>query len=459
MTTMHLLPPVDDLDRPEPHDLDAEQAILGTALIAPKSTLDASQPLTPTDFHQPAHAIIWGAILARHEAGQQVDPITIAHHLDQQHDDTSRRSLLDHIGGRVYLAELVAHAGIPADAQAWADILRDHATRRRLLTAAARITAGIRAGSPITDTADRARADLDQATHAARREQPTTMAAVMELLPDTVGLPSTSGLATPWPDLDRLTGGMLPGTVTVVGARPGVGKSMLALNLASHIADHHHRQVMLCSLEMSAREIGVRRLSTASRINLSRLQRGPISDGERDHLASVATQLAASPLAVLDDPGITVGAIRDAARQMHRTHPLGCLIVDYVQLLTPERREQNREREVAEQSRRFKLLAMELDIPVVVLSQLNRALVGRADKRPELTDLRESGALEQDADVVWLLHHPDPMNATNLVLHVAKNRNGEPGTVDLLQQGWWARIVPISHREPAREYRENDGEE
>ena len=452
MSTMHALPPAGPAGQnlPEqlttaPHDEAAEQAILGTALAAPKATLRAAQPLTGADFYQPANGVVWDTITRLWDTTGQADPITVADHLEQQRGITGR-SILDTIGGRPHLADLLGMAGIPADAQAWAAIIRRHATNRAILAAATRITQQAHTSADPTQIITAGRDALDQIANAQADTKPTVgMAAVMEHLLDTIGTPQTGGLDTPWADLNRIIGGIQPGTLTVIGGRPATGKSMLALNLAEHVADRHTQPVLFCSLEMLARELGMRRLANATNIPLGTLTRGPITDREEQTISAAALRLSNSPIEVADDAGQTATSSRATARALHEQTPLGMIIIDYLQLLTPERREQNREREVATQSRMFKLLAQELDVPVVVLSQLNRALVGRADKRPELTDLRESGAIEQDADMVWLLHRPQPEDPSSLLLTVAKNRNGRAGeSVELLQQGWLARISSLA---------------
>ena len=462
MTAMHALPPAgQNLPEPltaAPHDDAAEQAILGTALAAPEATLRAAQPLTGADFHQPANGILWDTITRLWDTTGQADPITIADHLEHQRG-TNGRNLLDMIGGRPHLADLLGMAGIPADAQAWAAIIRRHATNRAILDTATRITQQAHTSADPTQTITAGRDALDRiASSQAATKTTTDMASVMETLLDTIGTPQTAGLDTPWANLNRIIGGIQPGTLTVIGGRPATGKSMLALNLAEHVADKHHQPVLLCSLEMLARELGMRRLANATGIPLGTLTRGPIGAREEQLIGTAALRLSDSPIEVADDAGQTASSIRSTARALHEQTPLGMIVIDYLQLLTPDRREQSREREVATQSRMFKLLAQELDVPVVVLSQLNRALVGRADKRPELTDLRESGAIEQDADMVWLLHHPQPEDPATLVLHVAKNRNGRAGeSVELLQQGWLARIVSVT--KPAWRYSDEQGDE
>lgn len=466
MTAMHALPPAGPAGEnlPEtltaaPHDDAAEQAILGTALAAPKHTLRAAQPLTGTDFHQPANGILWDTITRLWDTTGQADPITVADDLEHQRA-TNGRNILDTIGGRPHLAHLLGMAGVPADAQAWAAIIRRHATNRAILNTATRLGQQARTSPDPAQILATSRDAIDQIiTRQTTTKQPTTdMAAIMEALLDTLGTPQTAGLNTPWTDLNRIIGGIQPGTLTVIGGRPATGKSMLALNLAEHIADHHHQPVLFCSLEMLARELGMRRLANTTGIDLGALTRGPIGAREEQLIGTAALRLSDSPIEVADDAGQTATTIRATARALHEQTPLGMIIIDYLQLLTPERREQNREREVATQSRMFKMLAQELDVPVVVLSQLNRALVGRADKRPELTDLRESGAIEQDADMVWLLHHPQPEDPATLMLHVAKNRNGRAGeSVELLQQGWLARISSLT--KPSWDHSNHDDNE
>lgn len=437
-------------------DDDAERAILGACLIDNR-LIDQVAAILPdmTDWHQPNHAQIWASIRTLHDQGRPVDPIILADWLASQRNPDTGRGLLDQIGGAIYLADLLSAVTVTANVAEHARIVATAAQNRRLETIGQRLAIAAQTGGSVATIAHQAAEDIQAAVAHTQAKRIATMAAVMDDLLDHLGQPETTGMPTPWPTLNDTIGGLTAGSLTVIGARPGVGKSMVAQALAEHAADQQHTPVLFCSLEMRAREIGIRRIAAKTGLPQNALRRGPLSPAQDELIERAAISLAESPMWILDDAGQTATTIRTAARDLNP----GMVVVDYLQLLTPERREQNREREVAEQSRRFKLLAQELDIPVIVLSQLNRSLTTRSDKRPELTDLRESGAIEQDADIVMLLHHPDAEDQSRLVLNVAKNRNGTCGAVSLIQQGWCARIRELDTRPTTTHHRHVDPDE
>lgn len=434
MTTLAGLPA---LAGPAPYDPDAEQAILGAALLNPKIIDELTAVLAPTDWYQPAHEQIWRTLVDRHERSQPIDPIIVA--------DVLPADVLATIGGPVGLADMISQVSVTANAPEWAAIVHQKAVQRRTLDASTKIaqlaSQGILGPSELIDESQRILAQIDPTV----RHDTCTAATSLERIVDTIGTPQTQGLPTPWRKLDELIGGLKPGRLYVVGARPAEGKSMLGQNLAEHAAKHG-AHVLLSTVEMGADEVTMRILAHTSGVPLGQLQGIHQTEQDWQRINTAITRMATTaPLIHIDDdPGQTVLTIKATARDLQRTHGLGLIIVDYLQLLTPlngRASSRSREQEVAEMSRLFKLAAKDLNVPIVALSQLNRASLTRSDKKPTMSDLRESGAIEQDADVVILLHHPDPDgDPSHLDLLVEKNRSGAKGPVNLVQRGWLAAI-------------------
>lgn len=428
---------LDILDQAPPHDLDAERAVIGAALWDPRLIDDLTDQITGPDFYQPTHEQIWAAILDLHSAGQPCDPITLSAELET-------RGQLEHAGGRLGLVEMYETA-IPANAAAHAQIVHDRAVQRRTIEASSRIRQLGARGGDIEAMVTSAQALLDGIDPHSRLETASVADTISEVV-DLIGSDTLAGLNTPWPDLNSALGGLQPGRLYCVGARPGVGKSLMGQALAVHWATAHQQRALLVTCEMPRREVAMRMLAQDSQVFLGKLKTGQLTDRDNAAIAAATTRMLASHalIEVCDEPSQSVATIRTQARTMARKGGLGLVVVDYLQLLTPPagRKDRNREREVAESARGLKELAMSLGVPVVVMSQLNRQLGARSDKRPGLMDLRESGAIEQDCDVVLLLHEPDPDGEPNVLeVIVAKNRDGELTSVQLLRQGWVSTIA------------------
>lgn len=426
-----------DLDLDMPADVDAERAVLGALMWDARLVDDMADTLTGDDFWQPAHEAVWHTIVDLHRDGHTPDPITVAAELE-------RRQQLDLAGGRLALAEMT-EAAIPANAPDHALVVQERAVQRRTMQAAARIRdLASRGGNPQA-LVDASRAALD----ALDPSIPARTASIAEVLPavvDGIGDETVAGLPTPWPDLNDAIGGLQAGRVYTIGARPGVGKSLVGQALAVHWSATHRRRVLLATCEMPAREVTLRMLSADSQVFHGKLVSGALTQVDEQAVARSVLRMRDSHqlLEVCDEPTQSVASIRQQARALAKRGQLGLVVVDYLQLLEPPpsgRRDRNREQEVAQVARGFKRLAMELDVPVVLMSQLNRQMGVRADKRPTLFDLRESGAIEQDSDVVLLLHEPDPDGAPNeLELIVAKQRGGSLTSIRLLRRGWVSSI-------------------
>jgi replicative DNA helicase len=417
-----------------PQDLEAERSVLGAMLLSAEAMADVVEILDAEDFYRSAHGKIYSAVRALFGHGEPVDVITAV-------DALRRAGLLDEVGGALYLRDLVDEVPTPASAPHYARIVADAALRRRLIGAAADIMDVAYAGSDeadaIADTAEQRIYDV------ARREDTEDAAAIGDLVNDAMSEleaiqnreSAYTGLATGFRDLDDLTSGLQPGNLVIIAARPGIGKSSLAMNIARNVAVQHE-PVAMFSLEMSRYEIGMRLLCAEARVPWDRIRNKRVGPDDWTRVVSAGETLHDAPLSIVDAGNVNIVDIRAKARRLKTGREgLSLIIVDYLQLMTGPltRRQDNRQQEVAEISRSLKLLAKELKVPILALSQLNRNPEARADKRPQLSDLRESGSLEQDSDVVMFIHRDDadPEKKREAELIIAKHRNGPTGSIRL----------------------------
>lgn len=433
-------------DRTPPQNLDAEMAVLGGMLMSKHAIDEVSDILVPSDFYKPAHEIVFVAILDLYVTGQPADVITVGAEL-------ANRGQIGKVGGAPYLHQLVATV-TTAGASAWhAGIVRDLATRRRLIEAGVRITAMGYETEESTDLpaiVDRAQAETHALTERSQREEADpSNCEVFDLVLDEVERGVELGLMTGFLDLDQLTMGLQPGQMVIVAARPAIGKTTLGVDIARHVSIRNRLRTEFFSLEMPRRELMRRIISAEARVQLHHLGPGRMQTEDWQRAANVRERVATAPLHIDDASDLTVMRIRTKARRLKQTTGLDLIVVDYIQLMSAgTRRFENRQTEVSSISRGLKLLAKELNIPVVVLAQLNRGPESRSDKRPMLSDLRESGSLEQDADVVILLHREDAYEresprAGEADFIVAKHRNGPTATITVAFQGHYSRFVDM----------------
>lgn len=433
-------------------DLEAEQATLGGMLLTKEAIADViATGLRGRDYYKPAHETIHQAILDAYAAGEPVDPITIG-------DELAKRGDLDKVGGPAYLHSLVQATPTAANAAYYAEIVHEKAVLRRLATAGYRIHRLAQAGEgEVDDIRNQAEAEMLAALkNDSRTEQ---YAPVRNDVPDfwdrldaiMKGEGKKTGVLTGLDDLDALTQGLHPGQLIVIGARPAMGKSTLALDFARSAAITHGKTTVFFSLEMSRQEITDRLFSAEARVALHHIRAGTVSPEDLDRLAKRTPSIDAAPLIIDDSPNLTLMEIRSRARRIAQQDGLDLLIVDYLQLMQSggSRRAESRQQEVSEMSRNLKLLAKELNIPVVALSQLNRGPEQRTERKPMVSDLRESGSIEQDADVVILLHREDAYEkesprAGEADLIVGKHRNGPTATVTVAFQGHYSRFVDMA---------------
>lgn len=429
-----------------PQDMDAERAVLGALLLSKHAIDEVSELLDAADFYAPAHEKIFLAVLKVHADGTRPDAVTTGHELQ-------RRGELKQVGGVPYLHTLMGSVVTAGSAGYYAQIVRTHAVRRRMIDAGTRIAAmGFATDDPadLAQIVDRAQAEANALTeHGGRVEEPTN-AEVFDGLLDEIEKGVPLGVATGFRDLDELTGGLQPGQMIILAARPSLGKSTLGLDFLRHVSITQRIPSAMFSLEMNRKELIRRGLSAEGGINLHHLAPGRMTDDDWARAAKVRERIVTAPVWIDDSPDLTMMRIRTQGRRFKQQHNVAVMVVDYAQLMSSgnTRRHENRQTEVSDISRGLKLLAKELEIPVVVIAQLNRGPEQRSDKRPVASDLRESGSLEQDADVIILIHREDAYEresprAGEADLIVAKHRNGPTATITVAFQGHYSRFVDM----------------
>ena len=393
-------------DRTPPNDVAAEQSVIGAMLLSKDAIADVVEVLREGDFYRPAHAAIYGMILDLYGRGEPADAVTVAAELTKSGD-------IGRIGGAPYLHTLVSMVSTAANAAYYGRIVREQAILRRLVEAGTRIVQMGYAGTgEVDDMVDRAQAEVYDVTDRRASEDYAPLSAVMnsawneiEAIQNRGG--EMIGVPTGFAELDSLTNGLHPGQLIIVAARPAVGKSTLGLDMARHASLKNGLASVIFSLEMSRNEIAMRLLSAEAQVPLHHMRSGMMSDREWDKLAPMMGTAHDAPMFIDDSPNLTLMEIRAKCRRLKQRHELRLVVIDYLQLMTSGKKVESRQQEVSEFSRSLKLLAKELDVPVVAISQLNRGAEQRVDKKPMLSDLRESGSLEQDADIVILLHRED----------------------------------------------------
>ncbi len=437
-------------DRQPPQDLQAEQSVLGGMLLSKDAIADVVEVLNGTDFYRPAHQSIYDTILDLYGRGEPADPITVSAEL-------TRSGQLTRIGGTPYLHTLISSVPTAANAGYYAQIVAERAVLRRLIEAGTRIVqlgygAANDAGD-IDDVVDRAQAAVYDITEQRTSEDYVRLEQLLQGTMDEIDAIASRGgvslgVPTGFSELDQITNGLQPSQMVTIAARPGVGKSILGLNLARQCSIRGGEASVIFSLEMSKSEITMRLLSAEAKVPLHHMRSGNMSDDDWGRLARRMGEVADAPLYIDDSPNLTMMEIRAKSRRLKQRHNLKLIVIDYLQLMTSGKRVESRQMEVSEFSRSLKLLAKELDCPVIAISQLNRGPEQRTDKKPMLSDLRESGAIEQDSDMVILLHREDMYEresprAGEADLILAKNRNGPTGTITVAFQGHYQRFVDM----------------
>jgi replicative DNA helicase len=448
VSVAEIAPRGEGFDRTPPHDVAAEQCVLGGMLLSKDAISDVMETIRPDDHYRPAHQIVHEAILELYGRGEPADPVTVS-------DLLSKRGELARIGGPAYLHTLIASVPTAANAGYYARIVRERAILRRLVEVGTRIVQlGYSGDGEADELVDRAQAEVYGVTERRVSDDYLSLSEIMPAALDEIEAIGSrgggmSGVPTGFADLDSLTNGLHAGQMVVIAARPAVGKSTLALDLARAATIKHSLPTVIFSLEMSRNEITMRLLSAESRVPLHSMRTGQMGEEDWTRLARRMSEVVDAPLYIDDSPNMSMMEIRAKCRRLKQQHDLKLVIVDYLQLMSSPKRPENRQQEVSEMSRSLKLLAKEIDVPVIAISQLNRGPEQRTDKRPMLSDLRESGSIEQDSDVVILLHREDAYEkesprAGEADLIIAKHRNGPTAVVTVAFQGHYSRFVDMA---------------
>jgi replicative DNA helicase len=439
----------ESFDRTPPQDIAAEQSVLGGMLLSKDAIADVAEVIRGTDFYRPAHETVYEAIVDLYARGEPADAVTVAAEL-------GRRGELTRVGGAPYLHTLISSVPTAANAAYYARIVRERSVLRRLVDAGTRIAQlGYAAdGGDVDELVNAAQAEVYAVTERRASEDYLPLRDVINATMEEIDAASSRGeglvgVPTGFADLDRLTNGLHPGQMIIVAARPAIGKSTLGLDVCRAAAIRHQQTAVIFSLEMSRTEITMRLLSAESGVLLQNMRKGTMRDEDWTRLASTMGKVSAAPLFIDDSPNMSLMEIRAKCRRLKQRHDLRLVVVDYLQLMSSGKRVESRQQEVSEFSRALKLLAKELEVPVIAISQLNRGPEQRTDKKPQMSDLRESGSLEQDADMVILLHREDAYEkesprAGEADLIVAKHRNGPTDTVTVAFQGHYARFVDMA---------------
>jgi replicative DNA helicase len=430
----------DSAERLPPQNLEAETSVLGAILVpGGERALDGIMidvRLRPEDFYRDRHGRIFNAMLGLKDRTEPVDALTVC-------EELSRRGELDQVGGEDYVHSLPARVPAPGNFAHYAKIVKEHALLRGLLVVGQEIQEHVlsHTGDP-RQLFEQAETSLFKVAHDDHSGEVRAISQILEKELDRLEAISRDGLAirgTPsgFTDLDQLTGGFQNGNLIVVAARPSMGKSALVTNMAENAAVKYRKPVAMFSLEMSETELAERFIASQAKLSSDELRKGKVKAERWPKIVSASQALAASPLYVDDSSDIGIHELRAKARRLHAKEPLGLVIVDYLQLMRPEDPRVGRVEQIGQMSRGLKILARELDVPVVAVSQLSRAPELRPDKRPILSDLRESGQIEQDADVVVFLYRDDYYNHDSerpgeADLIIAKHRNGPVGRVELV---------------------------
>ena len=433
------------IGRVPPHNLEAEESLLGSMLLSREAIASALEICGSDDFYKQSHGAIFHAISELYSRGEPADWVTVS-------EELRTAGKLDTIGDQSVFVSLQANTPSAGNAEYYARIVEENALLRRLVAVAGEINElGYSRPGDVAQVLDRAESMVFDV---AQRRVTDSLTSLSDLLGESLDHlerlmgreEGVTGLATGYIDLDEQLSGLQPSNLIVVGARPAMGKTAFALGLVAHAGVRLNQPVLLFSLEMSHLELTQRMLSSESRVDASRMRNGSLRDNDWAKISTAISRMNEAPIFIDDNPQLTIMDIRARARRMKSRHGLSLVVVDYLQLMTGRSSAESRQVEVAEISRGLKILARELEVPVVALSQLSRTLESRTDKRPMLADLRESGSIEQDADVVLFLYrdeiyHPEATESQGTAeVIVAKHRNGPVGTTRLAFIGNNARF-------------------
>jgi replicative DNA helicase len=440
-----------DVLRVPPHSVEAEQSVLG-GLLLDNSTWDTvADRLRSEDFYRRDHQHIFAAIAELSARGEPSDAVTLAEHL-------AAKGLADETGGLAYLASLARDTPTAANIRAYADIVRERALLRNLIRVSGEIAASAydSEGRPAAELVDEAERRVFEIAEQGRRTG-SGFVALRDVLGATIdrldmlhqSQGKLTGVSSGYADLDRMTAGLQPGDLIVVAGRPSMGKTTLALNIAENAAIGNGVPSAVFSMEMSREQLAFRMISSLGRVDQSHLRTGMFGDEDWARINSAIAQMKSAPIFIDDSGALTPTEVRARARRLKRERGLGLVVVDYLQLMQVAGTKENRATEISEISRSLKALAKELAVPVIALSQLNRSVEQRTDKKPVMSDLRESGAIEQDADLIMLIYReevyePETPRKGIADIIIAKQRNGPTGEVHLTFLGKYTRFENLA---------------
>ncbi len=427
-------------DRLPPSSPDAERAVLGACLLDREALVDVTELLSPDDFYDLNYRDVFNAISEMSKAGRAVDMLTLS-------EELKNRGLMDKLGGQAFLASIIDSVPTAANAEYHARIVRDKAIHRRLISAGNSI---VRMGYDETKDLSELLEDAERLVfEVSRTRNESSFKSIAEVMAPTFDHiqaafssenTGITGIACGFREIDRLTSGLQRGAMNIIAARPSMGKTALAMNMARNVAVKLKLPVLVFSLEMSAEQLAMRLLGAEARMNLQEIVNGSFAPGDWPRLQDAASVLVDAPLFIDDSSVLSSIELKARSRRFKAKYgELGLIVVDYLQLMTPSRTTDNKANDVAEISRSLKAIARELDVPVIALSQLSRNVENRENKTPQLSDLRDSGAIEQDADLVGMIYRPsyyakdeESRRDNSASVNIAKNRNGPTGEAKLV---------------------------
>ncbi|WP_257351733.1 replicative DNA helicase [Pseudalkalibacillus decolorationis] len=443
-------------DRTPPHNIEAEQAVLGAVFLEPEALTSATELLMPDDFYRAAHQRIFSVMVDLSEKGEPIDLVTVT-------SDLQDRRLLEEVGGVSYLSDLANAVPTAANIDYYGQIVEEKSLLRRLIRTATDIAAnGYSREDEVEEILNEAEKNI---LEVAQRKNTGAFISIKDVLVqayDNIEMLQNSkgditGIPTGFVELDRMTAGFQRNDLIIVAARPSVGKTAFALNIAQNVATKTDENVAIFSLEMGAEQLVMRMLCAEGNIDAQRLRTGHLQSEDWQKLTMAMGSLSNAGIYIDDTPGVRVSEIRAKCRRLKQEKGLGMILIDYMQLIRGNGKSgENRQQEVSEISRSLKALARELEVPVISLSQLSRGVESRQDKRPMMSDIRESGSIEQDADIVAFLYRDDyydkESESKNIIeIIIAKQRNGPVGTVELAFVKEYNKFVNLERRHDERE--------
>ncbi len=440
-----------------PHAIDAEQAVLGAVLIDPNAWDRIADKIVEEDFYRKDHRVLFRAIAELKQAGQACDAVTLS-------DWLQKNQLADDAGGVVYAIELANNTPGAANVSAYAEIVREKSVMRQLLDVGSNIVQNVyqpegRDARELLDVAERSVFRIAEQGNRGKGGLQAIRQSLVQTLDELTrryhNPNNLQGMSTGFVDLDNVTGGLQNSDLVIVAARPSMGKTSFVMNIAEFAALRSGRPVAVFSMEMSTQQLMLRTISSLGRIRQDNLRSGKLTDEEWPKVTATMTQLKDAKLYIDDEGSLSPQEVRARARKLKREAGLGLVVIDYLQLMKVPGTEENRTNEISEISRQMKAMAKELAIPVIALSQLNRGVEQRADKRPMMSDLRESGSIEQDADIVAFIYRDDYYDKNSAEkgvaeIIIAKQRNGPTGTTKLKWTGEYTRFDNLDINHPAR---------